>query len=60
MDLNTIRAVITVAALVTFLAIVAWAYSSRRRADFEAAARLPLEEDGEEEGDGAPSRENRQ
>jgi len=47
MDLNIIRSVITVAALVTFLAIVAWAWSSRRRADFEAAARLPLDEEGD-------------
>ncbi len=45
MDLNTIRAAITVVALITFLGIVAWAWSSRRRADFDAAARLPLEED---------------
>ena len=45
MDLNTIRAGITVAAFITFLGIVAWAWSSRRRADFEAAARLPLDED---------------
>jgi len=46
MDINTIRTAITVLALVTFLAIVAWAWSSRRRADFDAASRLPLEEDG--------------
>ena len=45
MDINTISTVITVAALITFLGIVAWAWSSRRRADFEAAARLPLDED---------------
>jgi cytochrome c oxidase cbb3-type subunit 4 len=45
MDLNTIRAGITVAAFLTFLGIVAWAWSSRRKADFDAAARLPLEED---------------
>jgi len=44
MDINSIRAAITVAALITFLGIVAWAWSSRRRADFEAAARLPLDE----------------
>ena len=46
MDINTIRTTLTVLAFVTFLAIVAWAWSSRRRADFDAAARLPLEEDG--------------
>ena len=45
MDINTIRAGVTVAAFITFLAIVAWAWSSRRRADFDAAARLPLDED---------------
>jgi cytochrome c oxidase cbb3-type subunit 4 len=45
MDINTVRTAITVLALVTFLAIVAWAWSSRRSADFDAAARLPLEED---------------
>ncbi|MBK6982386.1 MAG: cbb3-type cytochrome c oxidase subunit 3 [Betaproteobacteria bacterium] len=45
MDINAVRAGITVAALITFLCIVAWAWSSRRRADFEAASRLPLEED---------------
>jgi cytochrome c oxidase cbb3-type subunit 4 len=45
MDINTIRSAITVAALITFLGIVAWAWSSRRRADFEAASRLPLDED---------------
>ena len=55
MDINTIRAAITVAALFTFLAIVAWAWSSRRRADFEAAARLPLDED-----DAATAREKEQ
>jgi cytochrome c oxidase cbb3-type subunit IV len=45
MDINTLRTAITVLALITFLAIVAWAWSSRRRADFEAAARLPLDDD---------------
>lgn len=46
MDINTIRTTLTVLALLTFLAIVAWAWSSRRQADFDAAARLPLEEVG--------------
>lgn len=55
MDINTLRAGVTVAALITFLGIVAWAWSSRRRADFEAAARLPLDED-----EAATARENAQ
>ena len=31
--------------LAAFLAIVVWAWSARRRRDFEEAARLPLEDD---------------
>jgi cytochrome c oxidase cbb3-type subunit IV len=43
MDLNTVRTVIEVLAFVAFLGIVAWAYSSRRRRDFDAAAALPFD-----------------
>jgi len=35
----------TLMLMVTFIAIVAWAWSSRRRKDFAEAAHLPLEED---------------
>ena len=34
--------------ILVFIGIVLWAYSSRRRKDFDEAARLPLE-DGERE-----------
>jgi cytochrome c oxidase cbb3-type subunit IV len=57
MDINTIRTSITVLAMIAFLGIVAWAWSSRRRADFDAAARLPLDED--DSSHDAP-RENKQ
>jgi cytochrome c oxidase cbb3-type subunit 4 len=43
MDINTLRVIVTVVALITFLGIVAWAWSSRRRAHFEAATRPVLE-----------------
>lgn len=39
----------TVVLLVIFIGIVAWAWSSRRKKDFDEASRLPLEDD-------APSR----
>ena len=39
-----IAGIITAILLVSFLAGSAWVYSSRRNAEFEAAARLPLEE----------------
>jgi cytochrome c oxidase cbb3-type subunit 4 len=46
MDIATLRIIITVVAFLSFLAIVAWAWSGARRARFEEAAWLPFE-DGE-------------
>jgi cytochrome c oxidase cbb3-type subunit 4 len=37
--------VVTALLLLLFVGIVLWAWSGRRRAAYEAAARLPLEED---------------
>jgi cytochrome c oxidase cbb3-type subunit IV len=45
MDYSVFGGIMTVVMMIIFLAIVAWAWSARRRAAFEAAARLPLEED---------------
>jgi cytochrome c oxidase cbb3-type subunit 4 len=44
MDLNDLRSVITVASFATFLGVVWWAYSARRRSAFDRAARSILEE----------------
>lgn len=53
--LNLMRAVSTVLAMLAFLAIVAWAWSRRRREEFDHAAQLPLEEDaGERARQGQP------
>ncbi len=51
MDINTVRGLLTLVLLILFLGIVVWAFSSRRKKDFDEAARLPLEEnkDGNEE-----------
>jgi cytochrome c oxidase cbb3-type subunit 4 len=38
--------------MVLFLSIVAWAYSSKRKAEFDEAARLPLEDDDSVEVEG--------
>jgi len=43
--LNLMRGVATVLAMLAFLFVVVWAWSRRRRDSFDAAARLPLEED---------------
>ncbi len=37
--------VVAAVLLVTFIGLWLWAYSGRRRATFESAARLPLEDD---------------
>ncbi|MDQ9170514.1 cbb3-type cytochrome c oxidase subunit 3 [Oxalobacteraceae bacterium R-40] len=50
------RSVVTVASFITFLGIVWWAYSSRRRESFEQAAYLALNDD--DLGD-MPRRENK-
>ena len=45
MDINLLRSIATVAALVVFIGIVIWAWSKRNQADFDEAARLPFEQD---------------
>jgi cytochrome c oxidase cbb3-type subunit 4 len=45
MDLNDLRSLWTVLSFVAFLAIVVWAYSGKRKARFDEAARLPLDDD---------------
>jgi len=54
MDINTFRGIVTGVLLVLFVWLIAWAWSKARRADFEAAARLPLEEEPDFHGDGKP------
>ena len=45
MDINVLREIATVASLLTFVGICAWAWSRSRRAGFEEAGRLPFEQD---------------
>ncbi len=45
MDTNDMRAIFTVVTFVTFIGILLWAYSSRRKQDFDEAAQLPFTED---------------
>jgi len=46
MDVNTIRIVATLAAFVTFIGILAWAFHRGNRDRFDEAARIPFERDG--------------
>ncbi len=44
-DVNLLRSLVTVAALVAFLGIVWWAYGPARKSRFERDGRLPFDED---------------
>jgi cytochrome c oxidase cbb3-type subunit 4 len=45
MDINDVRGILTAIIFFAFVGIWVWAWSGRRKADFEASAALPLEED---------------
>ena len=44
-DSGTASGVMTAILLVVFIGIIAWAYSGKRRRDFEEAAQLPFDDD---------------
>ncbi|GEN25481.1 cbb3-type cytochrome oxidase subunit 3 [Halomonas cupida] len=44
-DMGTLRGLITGILLSAFLGLVAWAWSKRRKADFDEAAHLPFADD---------------
>jgi cytochrome c oxidase cbb3-type subunit 4 len=45
MDVNDLRAITTVISFAIFIGILVWAFSRRNKEDFEAAAKLPLDQD---------------
>ncbi|MGI9236709.1 MAG: cbb3-type cytochrome oxidase subunit 3 [Woeseiaceae bacterium] len=45
MDVNDFRGILTAIIFFAFVGIWVWAWSSRRKSDFEATAALPLEDD---------------
>ena len=45
MDAGIWRGLFTLFMFVAFVGIVVWAYSSRRKEDFDEAANLPLQDD---------------
>ena len=45
MDINNMHSIVTIAALVVFIGIVVWAWSSKNKARFDEAANLPFEQD---------------
>ncbi len=45
MDIGTVRGLITLFLMLAFIGLVVWAYSARRKPDFDEAARLPFDEE---------------
>ncbi len=45
MSFTFIQSIWTIVVMVTFLGIVVWAYSGKRKSAFDEAARLPFEDD---------------
>ena len=45
MDMTTFRSLTTAALFVLFIALCVWAFSRKRKADFDEAAALPLSDD---------------
>ena len=56
MNFTLIQALWTIVVMITFLGIVAWAFSSKRKSDFDEAARLPFDDDKSKD-DNKPSSE---
>jgi cytochrome c oxidase cbb3-type subunit 4 len=45
MDINTLRALVTIASFAVFVGIVVWSWRRRNTQDFRQAANLPFEEE---------------
>jgi cytochrome c oxidase cbb3-type subunit 4 len=48
MDINDIRTIVTLVSFAIFAGILAWAWAPKRHAEFDRAARLPFEDEGEQ------------
>ncbi len=66
MDTGTFRGIITGLLILAFIGITVWAYSKRRKPDFDEAANLPFADDDEQTNrdksasqDGAASRKQK-
>lgn len=45
MDLSFVQSIWTVVAMTVFIGVVIWAYSSRRKSEFEEASRMACDDD---------------
>lgn len=52
--ITDMRSAVTVVSMATFIGIVIWAYSAKRKTDFDEAAQLPFAEENLIQTEGAP------
>jgi cytochrome c oxidase cbb3-type subunit 4 len=45
MDINTLRGITTILVMVAFIGVCLWAYSGRRKKDFDDASNLPFDDE---------------
>ncbi|MFA5677960.1 MAG: cbb3-type cytochrome c oxidase subunit 3 [Pseudomonas sp.] len=48
MDINTLRGIATIFAMVAFIGVVIWAYSAYKKKDFDEAAQLPFADEDDD------------
>jgi len=53
MDIGTVRGLVTLFVMLAFVGLVFWAYSKRRKADFDEMAQLPFHEDPSDKEQGS-------
>ena len=46
-DINTLRILSTILLMIGFIGLVLWAYSGKRKSEFDEAANLPFADDDE-------------
>lgn len=49
MDINTLRGIGTILALLAFIGVTVWAYSSYKKKDFDEASQLPFADEPDDE-----------
>ena len=53
MDIGTVRGLVTLFLMLAFIGLVFWAYSKRRKADFDEMANLPFDENPSDKEQGS-------
>lgn len=56
MDINDLRGIATIFTTVAFIAVVVWAYSGKRKSQFDDAANAPFADEGDNKTENGETR----